>query len=78
MEAVCNSIALSLGYSSLKDKQKKVIVSFAPGNNVFTILPTSYEKSLVSVYLVSTLKYCCHNLHNKSPFSGLRNQKIDF
>ena len=42
IEAACYSVVLSIGYSSLKDKQREIIVSFASGNDVFAILPTPY------------------------------------
>jgi len=38
--------AKRLGYSSLKSLQVEVIISFATGHDVFTILPTGYGKSL--------------------------------
>ena len=52
IEAACYSTALSLGYSTLKDEQKEIIISFVAGNDVFGILPTGYGKSLCYVYLV--------------------------
>ena len=44
--ATAESAALSLGYSSLKPKQRDVIVEFVLGSDVFAILPTGYGKSL--------------------------------
>jgi len=46
IEATCNSVALSLGYSSLREQQKTVITKFVAGSDVFAILPTGYGKSL--------------------------------
>ena len=39
-------VASSLGYTSLKDEQLKVLSSFIAGNDVFAALPTGYGKSL--------------------------------
>ncbi len=36
----------SMGYSTLKEKQKEVIVNILRGNDVFAVLPTGYGKSL--------------------------------
>ena len=38
--------ARTLGYGTLKDLQRSVIVTFVNGNDVFAVLPTGYEKSL--------------------------------
>ena len=38
--------ARTLGYETLKDLQRSVIVSFINGNDVFAVLPTGYGKSL--------------------------------
>ena len=46
VEATCHSVALSLGYSSVKDEQIKVITSFIARRDVFAILRTGYGKSL--------------------------------
>ena len=35
------------GYGSLKEKQIEVIVNLVKGNDVFAVLPTSYDKSLL-------------------------------
>ena len=45
LEAVQNA-AKTLGYSTLKEKQKDVILNFLSGNDVFAVLPTGYSKSL--------------------------------
>jgi len=39
-------VALEVGYSDLKDKQKEVLVKFVTGNDVFAVLPTGYGKTL--------------------------------
>ena len=44
--AAAESAALSLGYSSLKQGQRDIIVEFVLGSDVFAILPTGYGKSL--------------------------------
>ena len=38
--------ARTLGYETLKDLQRSVIVSFINGNDIFAVLPTGYGKSL--------------------------------
>ena len=42
VESVCSE----LGYTTLKDKQKQVMVDFVSGRDVFAVLPTGYGKSL--------------------------------
>ena len=48
MTSVCTDrLLLNLQhYSSLKPKQRDVIVEFVLGSDVFAILPTGYSKSL--------------------------------
>ena len=38
--------AKKLGYDQLRDLQRKVILEFVKGNDVFGVLPTGYGKSL--------------------------------
>ncbi len=45
------SVARSLGYSSLKDKQLEVIENFVSGHDVFAVLPTGYGKSLCRIIM---------------------------
>ena len=52
MEAVVEEVCSSFGYT-LKHEQKKVILNFVNGNDVFGILPTSYGKSLCFACLPS-------------------------
>ena len=40
------SVCAELGYTTLKDKQKQVIVDFVSGRDVFAALPTGYGKGL--------------------------------
>ena len=39
------------GYGSLKEKQIEVIVNLVKGNDVFSVLPTGYGKSLCYICL---------------------------
>ena len=39
----------AIGYQSLKDKQREVIVNFVKGNDVFAVLPTGYGKGLYAI-----------------------------
>ena len=43
---VGDSAARTLGYETMKDLQRSVIVSFVNRNDVFAVLPTGYGKSL--------------------------------
>ena len=45
MDAVVEEVCVKLGYN-LKDKQRKVILSFVKGEDVFVVLPTGFGKSL--------------------------------
>ena len=47
----------AIGYQSLKDKQREVIVNFVKGNDVFAVLPTSYGKGLC--YTCLPIVYDC-------------------
>ena len=47
----CALSAASVGYSTLKDRQKEVLVNFLFGNDVFAVLPTGYGKSLCYICL---------------------------
>ena len=46
IEAALKVVARSHGFTSLKDKQKEAVTSFASGKDVFVALPTGYGKSL--------------------------------
>ena len=46
VDSLCECVANSLGYRSLKSEQKAVITNFIMGKDVFAILPTGYGKSL--------------------------------
>ena len=46
IEQAVLSVCAELGYTTLKDKQKQVIVDFVSGRDVFAALPTGYGKSL--------------------------------
>ena len=46
IEAALKVVARSHGFTSLKDKQKEAVTSFASGKDVFVALPTGYSKSL--------------------------------
>ena len=48
---VGDSAARTLGYETMKDLQRSVIVSFVNGNDVFAVLPTGYGKSLYFSFL---------------------------
>ena len=43
--------ASSIGYTSIKDEQSKVVSSFVAGNDIFGALPIGYEKKSLLVYL---------------------------
>ena len=45
MEVVDN-FAKPLGYTLIKEEQRKVLCSFVGGEEVFAVLPTGYSKSL--------------------------------
>ena len=45
MDAVVEEVCVKLGYN-LKDEQRKVILSFVKGEDVFVVLPTGFGKSL--------------------------------
>ena len=85
IEAACYSIVSFLGYSSLKDKRREIIVSFVSGNDVFAILPTGYGKSLVMlVYLAYLINFSILQVLLLSPqpiqyvtILGLRKQEIE-
>ena len=47
----------AIGYQSLKDKQREVIVNFIKGNDVFAVLPTGYGKSLCYTRLPKVYDY---------------------
>ena len=49
-EAAANVSAQSLGYMTLKQKQKDVILNILTGKDVFAVLPTGYGKSLCLCY----------------------------
>ena len=36
----------AMGYSTLREKQKEVLLNILSGNDVFAVLPTGYGKSL--------------------------------
>ena len=42
LEARLESAAWVIGVSELKDEQRKVVLSFVRGNDVFVSLPTGY------------------------------------
>jgi ATP-dependent DNA helicase RecQ len=44
--SVIDEATASLGYTCLKDEQKKALHSFVSGKDVFVSLPTGYGKSL--------------------------------
>ena len=44
IEEICSHVANTLGYPSLKNEQKTVLMK---GNNVFAMLPTGFGKSLL-------------------------------
>ena len=46
IEQAVESVCAKLGYTTLKDKQKQVIVDFVSDRDVFVALPTGYGKSL--------------------------------
>ena len=46
LEASATFAAKKLGYDQLRDLQRKVILEFVKGNDVFGVLPTGYGKSL--------------------------------
>ena len=46
IEQTVELVCAELGYTTLKDKQKQVIVDFVSGRDVFAALPTGYGKSL--------------------------------
>lgn len=46
IEVALSSVAFGMGYSSVKEKQKEVVVNFVSGKDVFATLPTGYGKSL--------------------------------
>lgn len=46
LELVVEESVRKLGYSSIRDEQKRVILSFVKGNDVVACLPTGYGKSL--------------------------------
>ena len=43
---VGDSAARTLGYETMKDLHRSVIMSFVNGNDVFAVLPTGYGKNL--------------------------------
>ena len=51
VENACEIVASSLGYSSPREHQIRVMSSFVRGNDVFGVLPTGYGKSLCYVVL---------------------------
>ena len=80
IEAICTCVALSLGYSSLREQQKDVVTNFVAGSDVFAILPTGYSKSLCYACLPGTFDkllnvtnslYHIHNQNNMSSSSLL-------
>ena len=59
-----------LGYSSLKEKQKQVIVNFLKGNDVFVVLrETSLLSTLLSPTLLSRSKL--HPRHRRRAISKI-------
>ena len=46
IDTAIEAVALSLGYSHLKEEQKVVISGFVMGSDVFAILPTGFGKTL--------------------------------
>ena len=46
LRTIIDEAAASLGYTSLKEEQKKALFSFVTGRDVFVSLPTGYGKSL--------------------------------
>lgn len=46
LSAIIDEAAASMGYTRLKDEQKKVLQAFVGGRDVFVSLPTGYGKSL--------------------------------
>ena len=51
VDILIREVAVSLGYSSLKEEQKKVLRAFVEGKDVFVSLPLVYGKSLCYVLL---------------------------
>ena len=46
LERKLESAAKAIGITELKDEQRKVVLSFVRGNDVFVSLPTGYGKSV--------------------------------
>ena len=46
LRTIIDEVAASLGYTSLKEEQKKALFSFVAGRDVSVSLPTGYDKSL--------------------------------
>ncbi len=46
IESALRNICGGLGYSQLRDEQRKAVSSFIRGNNVFVVLPTGSGKTL--------------------------------
>ena len=46
IESCVEQASRLLGYSYLKEEQKKIITEFMRGNDVFGVLPTGFGKSL--------------------------------
>ena len=46
LRTIIDEVAASLGYTSLKEEQKKALFSFVTGRDMFVSLPTGYGKSL--------------------------------
>lgn len=53
IERIVVEAAASLGYTCLKEEQKKALKAFVDGNDVFVSLPTGYGKSLCYALLPS-------------------------
>ena len=53
VENACEVVASSLGYSTLREHQIRVMSSFVRGNDVFGVLPTEYGKSLCYAVLAT-------------------------